>query len=176
MNDLSERINTAVRAVSDPELAGVSIGDLGLIRSIEVFASGSVAVVLVPTFLGCPALQVIQRDVRSAAQSTGATHVTVRFDYSVPWTTNSVSQAGRQILASYGIAVATGDRCACPYCDSDSLRELSPVGPAACRSAYWCESCRSSVEVFRDSHPREVRLKIPRSRLSPPTETTHAHV
>jgi ring-1,2-phenylacetyl-CoA epoxidase subunit PaaD len=171
-------IESAVRSVSDPELAGVSIGDLGLVRSIEITGAGSVSIMLVPTFLGCPALDVITRDVEAAARSAGATQVTVRFDHSVPWTTDQVSTTGRQALASFGIAVASGDDCLCPYCDSSTLRELSPVGPAACRSSFWCDTCRNIVEVFRDARPRSVSLpvSIPIRRAQTSQGTPYAHV
>jgi ring-1,2-phenylacetyl-CoA epoxidase subunit PaaD len=171
-------IDSAVRSVSDPELAGVSIGDLGLVRSIETTGAGSVSIRLVPTFLGCPALDVIRRDVEAAARAAGATQVTVCFDHSIPWTTDQVSTTGRKALASFGIAVASGGACLCPYCDSSTLRELAPVGPAACRSSFWCDTCRNIVEVFRDARPRSVSvpLNTPIRRVQTSNGIPYAHV
>ncbi len=165
MNDLASDVEAAIRSVSDPELAGISIGDLGLVRSVKVSASGSAVILLVPTFLGCPALQVIRHDTERAALAAGATEVEVRFEYGTPWTTDAVSEIGRQQLAAFGIAVARGDQCACPYCDSTLLLELSPVGPAACRSSFWCDACRNIVEVFRDSRPKPILLGTPHRKM-----------
>jgi ring-1,2-phenylacetyl-CoA epoxidase subunit PaaD len=163
---LIETVTAAVTAVSDPELAGISIGDLGLVRSVAATSEGSVQIILVPTFLGCPALNVIKRDAEAAARVAGALTVDVQFDYSSPWTTKDVSDTGRRALADYGIAVSDANGCACPYCNSRSLRQLSPVGPAACRSAYWCDACRNVVEVFRDSQPLSTVLSLPTRRPS----------
>jgi ring-1,2-phenylacetyl-CoA epoxidase subunit PaaD len=177
MTTFAQAIIDAVYSVSDPELAGVSIGDLGLVRSVEVASDGSVSVVLVPTFLGCPALHVIQHDVEAAAARHGAVRVISRFDHSIPWTTERVSEGGRRALASYGIAVVSDGVGACPFCNSLELRELSPVGPAACRSSWWCDNCRNSVELFRDSRPSPVSVNIgtPAHPLTPQGAVVEGH-
>lgn len=151
----SSHLGEVVRAVPDPELAGVGIGDLGLVHDVRVDeATGAVEVDLVPTFLGCPALGVIERDVRAAALGVdGATSVAVRFLTAPAWTPARISARGRAQLAELGIAVDTGRTrlvsVTCPVCGATRLRPVSEAGPTACRSVAWCDSCRNPVEVVR---------------------------
>ena len=145
----------AVRAVPDPELAGVGIGDLGLVHEVRVDdETGSVDVDLVPTFLGCPALGVIERDVREAVGAVpGTGPVAVRFVTTPAWTPARITDQGRTQLAELGIAVDTGRTrlvsVTCPVCGAARLRPVSEVGPTACRSVAWCDACRNPVEVVR---------------------------
>jgi ring-1,2-phenylacetyl-CoA epoxidase subunit PaaD len=151
-----------VRTVRDPELGHVTIGELGLVKSVHVDESGHAEVALVPTFSGCPALAIIAADAHDAAIAGGARSASVRFDHSVPWTTALVSVEGRASLAELGIAVASESETTCPYCSSVDLSPVSAVGPAACRSAWWCNSCRTVVDVFRDSAvPSQPVVSVP---------------
>jgi ring-1,2-phenylacetyl-CoA epoxidase subunit PaaD len=152
---LRAAVGEAVRAVPDPELAGLGIGDLGLVHEIVIDeASGAIEIALVPTFLGCPALGIIEADVGAAVGAVpGVTSVRVRFASAPVWTPDRISDAGRRHLAELGIAVATdGPRfvsVTCPVCGASHLRPVSDVGPTACRAVAWCESCRTPVEVVR---------------------------
>ena len=135
---LTSAVVEAVRAVPDPELAGVGIGDLGLVHEVRVDVTGAVDVDLIPTFLGCPALGVIERDVRDAAGAVpGTGPVAVRFVTEPAWTPARISERGRRQLAELGIAVATGRTrlvsVTCPVCGAARLRPVSEVGPTACR-------------------------------------------
>ena len=150
MSALAEGIRRAVESVPDPELGGVTIGDLGLVVDLVVSPDGAVTVELTPTFLGCPALGLIAADVRAAALAAGARSAEVRYVHVPIWETARISDRGRHQLADRGIAVPTGagDVC-CPFCGGDVLTEAAPVGPTACRSVLWCESCRNVVEMMR---------------------------
>ncbi len=163
-------VQAAVRLVPDPELAGIGIGSLGMVKAVVLGPDGAANITLVPTFLGCPALSHIARDAEAAAVRAGATTARVVFDYSTPWTTQLVDSDARQQLAELGIAVTNGSKPLCPFCGSAELDQISQVGPASCRSAHWCQSCRNVVEVFRDSQPVAVSLPIPTTR------TSHAHL
>ncbi len=163
--DLSA-VEAAVRQVPDPELAGISIGSLGMVKSVVMHPDDSVQITLIPTFLGCPALSHIARDAAMAAVQAGATNVNVLFDHSTPWTTNLVDADAQQQLADLGIAVTRGSMTECPFCGSEALDQISQVGPASCRSAHWCTSCRNVVEVFRDSRPASISLPTPTKRTS----------
>lgn len=166
-------MRVAVEAVADPELAGVSIGSLGLVRRVEAPVPeepSRIEIVLTPTFLGCPALTMIASDVRNAAFAAGATTVSVTFDVSTPWTTAAISTAGRARLAALGVAVATDDVVVCPFCGSVALGAVAAVGPTSCRSVKWCDDCRNVVEVMHD-HRRglidtTVSLPVPTRRDS----------
>lgn len=152
---LTSAVVEAVRAVPDPELAGVGIGDLGLVHEVWVDdVTGAVDVELIPTFLGCPALGVIERDVHDAAGAVAGTGaVAVRFLTAPAWTPARISERGRSQLAELGIAVETGRTrlvsVSCPVCGAARLRPVSEVGPTACRSVAWCDACRNPVEVVR---------------------------
>ena len=151
-------IDVSVRAVPDPELGGVTIGELGLVVSVEVDDANAASVVLIPTFLGCPALRMIADDVRRAAMAAGASAASVRFAHEPAWTPDRISAEGRRQLAEVGIAVPvaadahTPAVTSCPICGSSSLEARSPVGPTACRSVAWCPACRNVVEIMRGNH------------------------
>ena len=162
---LATAVLMAVRGVPDPELAGVSIGSLGMVGAVESVtnaASGTFRVTLIPTFLGCPALRHIAHDVEQASLQAGAIGVEVIFDHRTPWTTDRIDSTGRQGLAELGIAVVTPEGVECPHCHSSQLQLVSAVGPASCRSAHWCSECRNIVEVFRDSTNTHAVLLLPR--------------
>ena len=152
----------AINGVVDPELAGVTIGQLGLVHRMEECATtGQVQVELVPTFLGCPALAVIASDVERAAINAGASSCVVRFVTTVAWTPDRISVAGRRQLQALGIGVSgtgvsgTGVAGCCPDCGSPDVAIKSPVGATACRALAWCGSCRTPVELMRRPLPRD---------------------
>ena len=148
----------AVSAVPDPELGGVTIGELGLVHTVELMVDRAIAVTLLPTFLGCPALRVMERDVRDALGSLGICDVQVVWAHSPMWGPDRISTAGRVKLAELGIAVPDRDSSVdgalpvCPICSVAALEAKLPVGPTACRSVAWCTSCRSVVEIMRGSY------------------------
>lgn len=147
-----DAVRDAVAGVDDPEYPGVSIADLGLVERIELDADGNAAVELVPTFLGCPALDVIADDVRSAVGGVpGVRSVSVRFVHDPVWSPDRISEHGRRMLAErFTVAVPLSRAPApCPRCGSTDLVEVSPFGPSACRAIARCRSCREPVEVVR---------------------------
>ena len=146
----TREVSAAVLHVSDPELGGLGIGDLGLVLSIDTDETGGVHVVLLPTFLGCPALALMAHDVRMAAMEAGASACVVTWAAQPTWSSARISPAGVAHLAKLGIAVATtNDRYpACPTCGASMLRQINPVGATACRAVAWCGACRSVIDVL----------------------------
>lgn len=147
---------TAVSMVPDPELGGVTIGELGLVHELrQSVVDGAIEVILLPTFLGCPALNLMEHDVVGVLRARGVSSVRVTWANSPAWNPDRISQAGRGKLADLGIAVP--DRVSfaddalpvCPICSVAALEAKLPVGPTACRSVAWCTSCRSVVEIMR---------------------------
>lgn len=138
----------AVESVLDPELGDVTIGELGLVHEVHLVGS-DVEVLLRPTFLGCPALQLLANDVERVLVGLGALSVEVRFVHSPAWGPQHISEEGRRKLGVLGIAVAGENSVACPYCSSIDLRLAAPVGPTSCRSVAFCGDCRSIVEIMR---------------------------
>ena len=150
MSTLAEIVHRAVESVPDPELGGVTIGDLGLVVGVAVSPDGAVMVELTPTFLGCPALGLIAADVQAAVLAAGARSADVRYVHVPIWEPARISERGRRQLAERGIAVPNGSGdVRCPLCGGNALTEAAPVGPTACRSVLWCESCRNVIEMMR---------------------------
>lgn len=147
----------AVSSVPDPELGGVTIGELGLVHEIRpLLGDGVIEVFLLPTFLGCPALKLMERDVVAVLSVLSVSPVRVTWVNWPIWSPDRISFAGRSKLAELGIAVPCADVAddipVCPICSVDALEAKLPVGPTACRSVAWCTSCRSVVEIMRGSH------------------------
>jgi ring-1,2-phenylacetyl-CoA epoxidase subunit PaaD len=148
----------AVGAVPDPELGGVTIGELGMVLDVTVTQEGerSVAMVdLLPTFLGCPALHFIARDAERAALRMGVDEARVSFPLtSIRWTPDRISAQGIVHLNELGIAVATSfaPDPPCPRCRLHHLARRIPVGSTSCRSSAWCTSCRDVVDILRGTN------------------------
>ncbi len=150
---VGEKLRTAIGAVPDPELGGVTIEELGMIHEISIDDNDPTiaSAALIPTFLGCPALSIIAADVAKAGRDIGV-QVTVQFPLDAPrWSTERVSSAGRLRLNELGIAVATTDEPdpPCPRCGEHTLARRIPVGSTSCRASAWCTSCRDVVDILR---------------------------
>ena len=151
----------ALERVVDPEIPAVSVVDMGMIRDVRV-QDGSVHVVVLPTFTGCPAISLIERDVRDAvAALDGVDRVTVKMSFDPPWTTDRITERGRERLTRFGLAPPTGDgpvmvthiglpaSAVCPFCGGRDTRNENPFGPTPCRALYYCNSCRNPFEQFK---------------------------
>ncbi|MDR7483539.1 MAG: 1,2-phenylacetyl-CoA epoxidase subunit PaaD [Armatimonadota bacterium] len=137
--------------VEDPELP-VAITDLGLVHTIEI-RDGTVRVRLVPTYTGCPALDVIRERVRTRVLAlSGVAAADVAFCYDVPWTLDRMTPAARARLHTHGLSVpreTLTEPAACPYCGSANVVLENPFGPTLCRAVYYCRDCRNPVERFK---------------------------
>ena len=142
------RVLAALAEVADPEIPTVSIVDLGMVLDVRVDADG-IAVELLPTFVGCPALEVIQASVVDALAPFGKP-VDAEFTWRVPWTSDRISERGRERLAASGFAPpAPPDEVVCPYCGSERVAMDSAFGPTQCRSLFYCRACRQPFEAFK---------------------------
>jgi len=159
---LLEDIQLALADVNDPEIPAISIVDLGIVHGVAVDdASGAIRVELLPTFVGCPALDAI-RDAVEDRLSLFKREVDVRFVFTVPWTTDRITPAGHDALRRSGFAPPTGSTALgsplvvldppvpCPFCSSTRTRLDNVFGPAQCRSIRYCLSCRQPFEQFKD--------------------------
>jgi len=153
-----ERARAVSSAVADPELPVVTIGDLGIVRAVDIDVQGCVHVVLTPTYSGCPATAVIRHDVLSALQDAGFDHVEVRTALAPAWTTDWITDAGRRKLAEHGIVppstvssqrvdVALAMRC--PRCGSFDTKLVSRFGSTACQAMYRCTSCLEPFDAVK---------------------------
>jgi len=143
-----DAVRSILATVHDPEIPTVSIVDLGLVHDVRV-TEDEVAVDLLPTWVACPAVEVIRAATTDALAPLGR-DVEVRFVRSVPWTTEMVTDKGRAGLRAAGIAPPTeaADVC-CPFCDSSAVVMDSAFGPTLCRSLFYCRSCRQPFEAFK---------------------------
>lgn len=145
-------------AVPDPEIPVLSVLDLGIVREVAESADGcSVTVTITPTYSGCPATEVIARDVRTALE-TSYDAVDVLTQLSPAWTTDWMSQEGREKLRGFGIAppgrvllplVDVGRPDRCPQCGSAEVEELAGFGSTPCKALWRCTSCREPFDYFK---------------------------
>ena len=150
----------AARAVPDPEIPVLTLGDLGVIRDLRVTGPAEVEVDVTPTYTGCPATAVIAADVQAALKQSGAAEVRVRTVLSPPWTTDWMTVPGRAKLREFGIAppgpaahpgrtVALTLAARCPRCGSADTREISRFGSTPCKSLWTCRSCAEPFDSFK---------------------------
>jgi ring-1,2-phenylacetyl-CoA epoxidase subunit PaaD len=144
----TESVRAVLATVHDPEIPTVSIVDLGLVHDIRV-SDERIVVELLPTFVACPALEVIRAEVAAALAAMGRP-VEVSFTFAVPWTTERLTEAGRTGLRAAGIAPpADPSEVRCPFCGSAKAAMDSAFGPALCRSLFYCRGCRQPFEAFK---------------------------
>jgi len=157
-----------LQRVPDPEIPVISVAELGIVRDVQV-TGDDVAVVVTPTYSGCPATEVIERAIREALGAAGAARVRVTTQLAPAWTTDWITPAARDKLRDYGIAPpgpvdAQADaqpaehplrfmpRAAqpdCPRCGSGDTERLSAFGATACKALYRCRACREPFEYFK---------------------------
>jgi ring-1,2-phenylacetyl-CoA epoxidase subunit PaaD len=141
-------VRTAVAAVVDPELRTVTIEELGILRDVREDASGRVTVTITPTYSGCPAMDVIRADIRSALVAVGHSDVDIKTVLSPAWSTDMITDVGRVKLERSGIAppvrsTAVPLRLAvrCPRCGEPDTEEISRFGSTACKALWRCRAC-----------------------------------
>lgn len=148
-----------LETVHDPEIPVLTISDLGILRRVEATPDG-VRVVISPTYSGCPAMDTIEKDVRSAMKDADIP-AEVKTEVNPPWTTDWITERGRQRMLKYGIAPPDGKSSdkrsllgldpavACPQCRSNNTRMLSAFGSTACKALYRCDDCMETFDYFK---------------------------
>jgi ring-1,2-phenylacetyl-CoA epoxidase subunit PaaD len=169
MQDISrEKILSILETVTDPEVPVLSIIDLGIVRRIEIYDAvqkpplGGLGVFITPTYTGCPAMDVININIRMALLENGLTNVEIKHVLSPVWTTDWMSEQGKQKLKAYGIAppnirqqVCTTDlfheeeAIQCPHCNSYHTQIISRFGSTACKALYKCNDCLEPFDYFK---------------------------
>jgi ring-1,2-phenylacetyl-CoA epoxidase subunit PaaD len=158
-DDLVARAREAVEQVCDPEIPVLTIADLGVLRSVDVAADGTVEVTITPTYSGCPAMDVIGFEVKAALLKAGIDKARVRQVLSPAWTTDWMREAGRAKLRAYGIAPPAArssrralfgeESIACPHCRSQQTEKVSEFGSTACKALWRCKTCREPFDYFK---------------------------
>ncbi|MFM8569468.1 MAG: 1,2-phenylacetyl-CoA epoxidase subunit PaaD [Candidatus Kapaibacterium sp.] len=153
-------ILTALQDVKDPEIPLISVVDLGIITKVEIDeVRRGVSVTMTPTFVGCPALDHMRREILARVRQMPFDTVDVNVDYTTPWSSNRVSDRGREALHKHGLALPMrfeGEfepeimlNAECPFCGSSNTRLVSPFGPTLCRALYTCTACSQGFEQFK---------------------------
>ena len=158
---LESAVWAALHDVHDPEIPQISVVDLGVIRSVET-AEGRVTVELLPTFVGCPAVQVMRDSVEERLRPFAA-EIDVRVTFVEPWTSDRITPEGRRALRQSGFAPPAPVQwhraltvlpslpvAECPYCGSRNTTLENAFGPTLCRAIYHCSSCRQPFEQFKE--------------------------
>jgi ring-1,2-phenylacetyl-CoA epoxidase subunit PaaD len=152
-------VRAALAEVPDPEIPVVSIVELGMVEDVRVDQDG-IHVSLLPTFVGCPALDLIRSNVERRLATFGLP-IDVRFEYRVPWSSDRISPEGRARLRASGFAppapvrddepllVQLGRPVPCPNCGSSRTVLESAFGPTQCRAIHHCTACRQPFESFK---------------------------
>ena len=142
-----------LREVPDPEIPALSVVDLGIIRFVEP-ADGGIRVGLSPTYSGCPATDLIAREVRQALESQQFGRVDIETVLAPAWSTDDITEEGRAKLEAYGIAppprlAKRNEPPRCPRCGSAETETVSQFGSTPCKALRRCLSCREPFEQFK---------------------------
>lgn len=152
-DDEIEEITRILATVPDPEIPAVSVLDLGIVRDIA-----DDHVTITPTYTGCPATLAIERSIREALDAAGFAHTALRTTITPPWSTDWITDAGREKLRAYGIApppkganAATLNETAaeCPRCGSHNTEEVSRFGSTPCKALWRCKACAEPFDRFK---------------------------
>jgi ring-1,2-phenylacetyl-CoA epoxidase subunit PaaD len=153
---LREQVIEALTSVLDPEIPCISVVDLGIVRDVR--EGSEPAVVITPTYSGCPATIAIERAIRAALDEQGFARVKIETALSPPWTTDWISDAGREKLRAYGIAPPPKGEArtslreqaiVCPRCGSTHTEQISRFGSTPCKALHRCLSCSEPFDFFK---------------------------
>ena len=140
-------ILAALEDVPDPEIPVLTIGDLGIVRG---FVDNPPRVRISPTYTGCPATVAIEMLIRQALDNAGFHDVHIERVLFPPWTTDWITERGRERLKAYGIAPPSPSaRAECPQCGSSDTQEVSRFGSTPCKAQWRCKSCLEPFERFK---------------------------
>lgn len=149
-----ERLRAVLSDVPDPEIPAVSVLDLGIVREVS-----ATRVLITPTYTGCPATLAIEQAIRTALDANGFDAVAVETTLSPPWSTDWISDEGREKLRAYGIvpppkgagaaALKNQTPAECPRCGSSNTEEISRFGSTPCKALWRCKACAEPFDRFK---------------------------
>ncbi len=158
-----EELYSILETVMDPEIPTVSVVDLGIVRDVEL-VNDVVTVTITPTYSGCPAMHMIEQEIRQVLSDNGFS-VTIKMQYSPAWTTDWMSQKGREAMKESGIAPPCHNAdttlvkfpweknlevsVSCPRCQSNHTEKKSEFGSTACKALYYCNQCHQPFDYFK---------------------------
>lgn len=157
----TKEIFDLLHQVKDPEVPVIDIVELGIVRAVYADET-PVRIDITPTYSGCPAMRLIETQIRDVLQKNGISEVDIRLVHSPAWTTEWMSEETKEKLRTYGIAppgrlterdadpLAVLERkVACPFCQSENTTLTSQFGSTACKSLHYCSNCQQPFEHFK---------------------------
>jgi ring-1,2-phenylacetyl-CoA epoxidase subunit PaaD len=154
-------VRDILEEVSDPEIPVLTITDLGIVRDVRLDAAGQLEVIITPTYSGCPAMNMIEVNIRAVLQEAGYDPVTITTVLSPAWTTDWMTENGKKKLKAYGIAppepgnvdkhalFQDDKKVECPRCSSRNTEMIAQFGSTACKSLYRCLDCLEPFDYFK---------------------------
>ena len=147
--------------INDPELP-ISITDLGLIENVTINSENSlIKIDIMPTFIGCPALEIIEKDIKAnLAKLNHSMTIKVHWIHAPNWSPDRITKAGRELLKNHGVSTPcckgtnsltqlSASEVPCPNCDSKNTKMESAFGPTRCRMIFYCNSCKNTFEHMK---------------------------
>ena len=158
-NISNEVIWNMIKEINDPEIPVLSIIDLGIVRDINI-NNDEIEIFITPTYSGCPAMDVISLNIRMCLLQNGFDKIKITQQLSPAWTTDWMTEEGRQKLKAYGIAPPIGKtfdkkyleeelKVECPQCGSINSKLISQFGSTACKALYQCKDCLEPFDYFK---------------------------
>ncbi len=150
-------VNRVLEQVRDPEIPVLSISDMGIVKDVHV-SEGAIDVEIMPTYSGCPAMDTISSDIKTTLLLNGYKNITVTTVLTPAWSSDFISDAGREKLREFGIAppqkgvnkgTITKEMVSCPQCGSDHTELVSQFGSTACKALYKCQECLEPFDYFK---------------------------
>ena len=156
---MKQKILSILETVTDPEVPVLSIIDLGIIRDIQI-NNDNIEVFITPTYSGCPAMDVITINIRMVLLQNGFKKIKITQQLSPAWTTDWMTEKGKEKLKVYGIAPPVGKsfdkkyledelKVECPLCHSANTKLVSEFGSTACKALYQCNDCLEPFDYFK---------------------------
>lgn len=154
----TKEIYSWLSEIPDPEIPVITIQDLGILRDVKM-KDGNYIVTITPTYTGCPAIPLIENQIKEKLLEHGLNNVVVNITYSPAWTTDWLSSEAKNKMKHYGIAPPQHTSCVkvltdlmkvpCPLCNSANTELISRFGSTACKAMYKCKSCKEPFEHFK---------------------------
>jgi ring-1,2-phenylacetyl-CoA epoxidase subunit PaaD len=160
MKDLSPSVILEwLEEVKDPEIPVLSLVDLGVITGVTIEGHDRVRIVMTPTFVGCPALDMMKSEVTEVLTRRGIQHIDIEISYRKPWSSDLISEKGKVALKKFGLAPPPAthlftdldvlEHIACPRCNGTDTELKNAFGPTLCRSIHYCNTCHEAFEQFK---------------------------
>ncbi|MBL7936097.1 MAG: phenylacetate-CoA oxygenase subunit PaaJ [Bacteroidia bacterium] len=154
----TQDVYNLIAGIPDPEIPVITIKDLGILRDVKL-VDDTYTVTITPTYTACPAMGMIEDQIKEILSNHGIDKVKVELTYTPAWTTDWLSQEAKAKLKNYGIAPPNHSSCTklfstaevvvCPQCNSRHTSLISRFGSTACKALYKCDNCKETFDLFK---------------------------